>query len=610
MNRQQRQRIVIVLIAGLALFVLARHVIKRSGFSAPGGGERTAFAAVATELSDEAGTTILRSVRAYLENGTAIALAENPGAGDGADRAVVISLSRPARPALVAQGRGPSLRDALADAAEEISRAASAAEVRDGRLKVDVAIWRGELERLDAERKARVDRSLEGLWLPEPDLLLLPEELLSRRLVTSRRKLHRQRLRDHLEATGRQRPEKSPARDGDPYHVVRFDSFMEGDDGSLVRLYRGNDRSPSLSASSLLAAARLGGEYLLRHQRDDGSYDYLYEAKQDTYSDDYNLLRHAGTTYSLVELYQATDDARFLDAARRALDYLLTHHVSGPKPEDAAADFDAILSPDEEAKLGGAALAVLAIVQYQNASGDARWQPNAERLARFMRFQQKDDGEFHSKYYYGEPPAEPHVSLYYPGEAILSLLRLHALTGEPRWLDTARRAADWLIDVRDAGKGVGEVPHDHWLTMSLNELHAATGDDRYARHAEVIAHTILATQRKDEAEPDLIGAYKAARSTPTATRSEAMVAMYRLTRRRGLDPDPYLEALLLAAAYQLRCQLTEENVLYVPRPDLALGGFRNSLINWAVRIDYVQHNVSSLLGLRSILLDAQKPQGV
>ena len=56
------------------------------------------------------------------------------------------------------------------------------------------------------------------------------------------------------------------------------------------------------------------------------------------------------------------------------------------------------------------------------------------------------------------------------------------------------------------------------------------------------------------------------------------------------------------AAFQMRTQVTPWSALYLPRPDLALGGFRRSLQNFEIRIDYVQHNVSALLGLRSILL--------
>jgi len=161
-----------------------------------------------------------------------------------------------------------------------------------------------------------------------------------------------------------------------------------------------------------------------------------------------------------------------------------------------AAGFAAVVSPDEEAKLGGAALALLALVELHEAGGGgvldgSAWDGQLPRLARFLLFQQGEDGRFASKYFYGEPDPEPFESIYYPGEAILALMRLHQLDREPRWLAAARRGADWLIDVRDAGKSTRDLPHDHWLLMALEELHDETGDERYLEHAERIAGAIV-----------------------------------------------------------------------------------------------------------------------
>ena len=604
MTRPQKQRLLIVLVLALAGLVFLRHLARRGGVSKSADGSRDveALAVAAPQLPQGGRTELLRSVRAHLEEGVAIAAEDGSRAGT---RVAVLSLTRAGQAAAVSRGQGPTLRDALAAAAGALARGAGKPEIADGRLKVDLLSSRGEEERFDEDGEARLDRSLEGLWLAEPDLILLPEELLSRRLVSTKGDLHYRRLREYLAETGRKAlaPKEDPGRAGAPYYRVGFDSFMEGDGGLPVQLYRGNDRSPELTPPALLATARLGGDYLLRHQKEDGSFGYSYEPKKDSYNDDYNLLRHAGTCYALVELFQAAGDPRYLEASRRGLENLLAHHARPPKDEDAAAAFEAIVSPGEEAKLGGAALTVLALVEYQRAGGDDRWAPRATKLARFLLHQQEESGHFHSKYFYGEPDPEPFDSIYYPGEAILALARLHGLDPRPEWLAAARRGADWLIDVRDAAKSTEDLPHDHWLLMALDELHAATGESRYADHAARIAAAIVAAQRTSSPQLDWIGSfYDPPRSTPTATRGEALVAMHRLAVRRGEDPRVYLEALLRMAAFQRRCQLTLENSLYLPRPDLALGGFRRSLTHWEVRIDYVQHNLSALLGLRSILL--------
>ncbi|MDH5607561.1 MAG: hypothetical protein OEY93_11830, partial [Anaerolineae bacterium] len=62
----------------------------------------------------------------------------------------------------------------------------------------------------------------------------------------------------------------------------------------------------------------------------------------------------------------------------------------------------------------------------------------------------------------------------------------------------------------------------------------------------------------------------------------------------------YLEALRLGARFQQCTQFWPENSLYVDDPQRGLGGFHRDLSNFEIRIDYVQHNISSLLGLYKI----------
>jgi hypothetical protein len=607
--RRPGQRWLIAALAVLAVLVLLRHLAMRSGPDAGSQERRAAEAPAASGLDLAPGerTRLAAFARARLAGGTAVAVAEG---GEGEERTAVVSLGRGDRTAFVAVGRGPSFAAAVAAAVDDLAGRSDEAARAAGVLKIDLVAAIGPERRFDAGGKADLDPSLEGLWLPGADLMLLPEELASRRL-TAGGDLQSGRLARYL-AEGPRRiaaVEGDPGATGEPYRAVRFDSFAEGGKGLPIQLYRGNDRAPIVSPETLLAAARAGGDYLVLHQRADGTFDYLYDPTADAVEPGYNLLRHAGTCYALFELHratlhEATGDDRFLEAGRRGIAALLAH-VEGPRPEHAGAgaDFDAIAEiDDDEAKLGGAALAVLAMVEHQRVSGDDRWLAGAARLARFLVHQQGPDGRFESKYFYGEPDDEHFESIYYPGEAILALARLHRLDGDPDWLAAARRGADYLIDGRDAGKATADLPHDHWLLMGLAELDELTGDPRYAAHGARIAEAIVAAQRTGSRHPDWIGSfYDPPRTTPTATRAEALVAMELLARRSGRDRRPIVEALLRMAAFQRRCQLTAVNALYLPRPDRAFGGFRRSLTDWEVRIDYVQHSVSSLLGLREIL---------
>ena len=193
--------------------------------------------------------------------------------------------------------------------------------------------------------------------------------------------------------------------------------------------------------------------------------------------------------------------------------------------------------------------------------------------------------------------------MYYPGEAILALVRLYKVAPEEKWLKTAVKGASWLINVRDAGKYSANLLHDHWLVIALNELYVLSPKPIFAKHAKNISLAIVNAQRRENRYPDWVGSfYTPPRSTPTAIRSEALIAMTALAEKQGLNTQVFIDALKMMATFQLRCQATPENILYLPRPDRAIGGFRQSLTDWNIRIDYVQHNISSLLGLREILM--------
>ena len=599
---------VLALLSGLSATIASSEPIDHEG--PPGGVHLSGLEIVGPHFTDpDWRTKILPYVRDLLEGRTEASL----GISSGDDQhLVMVSLARQDATAIIARGQGAGLEPALRNAASKLRSHLTSSEIENGRLKVDLALGADPAERFDADGRADIDRSLDGVWLLDADLVLLAEELLSRRLMNSSGDLQSKRLRRYL-AEGVRAPavtvEGNPGRSGAEYRRIRFAGLIEGAAGGPVALYRGNPRDPGTSPQELLDAADRGGRYLLRHQLKDGSFNYSYEPKMDTVSDKYNLLRHAGSCYALVELYQATGDDAYRAAADRGLEYLLTF-ARPPKDTDRDQAFEAILSPGEEAKLGGAALAVLAMVQYQVATGTDDRLDRSRNMARFLLFQQEADGHFHSKYFYGPPDPKPFESIYYPGEAILALVRLFGVDPRDEWLATARAGADWLIDVRDAGKPTSALPHDHWLLMGLDELHRITGDERYASHAARIAEAIVAAQRTVSPYPDWIGSfYDPPRSTPTATRAEGLTAAARLARRTGADETALIEALERMAGFQLHCQITAENDLYLPRPDLARGGFRRSLTNWEIRIDYVQHNVSALLGLRSLLLTSRAAEG-
>ena len=454
------------------------------------------------------------------------------------------------------------------------------------------------------------DRSLFGLAFERgSDLAFLADEVVADTLINSDQELRLRNVAKRPDAAS-WRTRIDSLREAREIEVFRFATTAWAAslaDSEPVALVRGHRSFRDLDPEMLLRHAVLAGDYLARAVEPSGRFVYSYLPKTDRVKDKYNALRHCGTVYSMLELYAVTGDAELLAAAERAIGYLREHLIGRcTLTVDGAEIETACVVEDGEVKLGGNALAIVALAQHAAATGEKRHLPLIDELGRWILATQAEDGEFLiHKQSHPEGVRSSFISGYYPGEALLALARRPE--PDPAWLDATARGARWLIEVRDGNVPTRDLNHDHWLLYALNEIHRQRPDPIFPSHAERITRAILDSQRRDpEPHPDWVGSYYTPpRSTPTATRSEGLGAAYLMMQaadRHDLAA-PLLEALELGVRFQLQTQFLPESCLYVDDPARVLGGFHRSLTNYEIRIDYVQHNISALLLLRRILLD-------
>lgn len=359
----------------------------------------------------------------------------------------------------------------------------------------------------------------------------------------------------------------------------------------------------SLSEESRSAAVRAGG-YLARHVDERGRFDYRYDPIQDEVLEGYNMLRHAGTIYALSELYRETGQMTARDTAASAIEHLVRQVDRCPRPHDASR----CLYDGKKAKVGGNALAVLALMEYGKATGERTYESLAVSLAEWLLLVQSPEGEFTQHVVYDDGEIDDHVSAYYPGEAIYALVTLYNERGDAQHLGAAQKAANWLITVRDADVPVESLPHDHWLLYGLNELHAIDQNPLYVEHASKIVEGIINAQHVSAERASWEGGfYEPPRTTPTATRAEGLSAAYRIFLRAGRynEAERTLEALERATRFQLAQHIDERTARSYPDPGAALGGVRESLASDEVRIDYVQHSISALLAYEKIATEVE-----
>lgn len=520
---------------------------------------------------------------------------------DDTPRIVFLSVSDGLSQAQVALGSGLGAGPAVRNAVSRMSKV-----LRNGYnprwVKMDFVRDVIRLNNISLEQPFHMDKSLFGLAFDrESCIAFLPEELMAQNLIDQNQYVKLGNITEYIK--------KQPARSGanqqgftvSPDRMYRFSTnafFI--DCGAVYPLFRGHRLWEQVSKADLQKAAIEGGRYLIRSVLPNGRFVYVYQSRQDFVPERYNIIRHAGTIYSIIELYRVTGDPQLIRAGKQAVRYLLgsIHHCTtrlGPGNCVVEGGYT---------KLGANALAAVALAEYMKATGEREHLSVLLGLGKWILSAQGGTGEFvNQRQAYPEGPPEDFRSKYYPGEALLALLRINTVNPDNRWLDAAEAGARFLIDVRDKTLSNAELYHDHWLMYALKELYPQRPNSLFLNHTLRLAWAIVERQNRHPQFQDWLGSfYLPPRSTPTATRMEGLSAAYWLAKDSGdtRTARVILHALWRGIKFQLRTQFWPESAMYLINPQRALGGFRRSLTDFDIRIDYVQHNISSLLGLYRI----------
>lgn len=326
---------------------------------------------------------------------------------------------------------------------------------------------------------------------------------------------------------------------------------------------------------SRLALAHHSAVHLASLLEKDGRFRYRYDSLTGISRGGYNILRHSGAIWALLDTFEDTRDIRLRDGAERATHYLLANSLRFYRSHR-----NMCICEDNTIKLGGNALAALALVSLFKVSGERLPLTMAEHLGQFMLDQRREHGTLVHKRYFESGKISAFHSMYYTGEALLALLTLYQQTENRHWLDAA-------IDIEAplAEEGYGVAEQSHWMLYALELLDRFSPSPVYRRHAAAIATHIL----------DNPGYLDWKRSTPIACRSEGLLAFL----RQGPSGEVEDSSLRARCQEQVERNLDIQMTFRLDDGAFIRGG--NDQRHHEVRIDYIQHNVSSLLHYHRLL---------
>lgn len=420
--------------------------------------------------------------------------------------------------------------------------------------------------------------------------------------------------------------------------IIRTQHFMESKPGggAAIRLVRGMPEVPTewVTDKNVQDMLVSGGEWWVANQYPDGSFEYKYWPEQNRRSEDYNEVRHILAARDLADTWRYRKDQRYLDASRKAMDWLLQYEVDGDSPAQGPLPHPppgTLLfrypryeeqTPADPAnqKLGTVAVGLLGWLAWAESSGSHAEDDRIRRMAKFTLAMLEPDGRFRPYYVQPGHRYENERNDIVPGEAMLALGMVAEYFKEPQWVDVYAKFLEfyrpWFRTRAERRIPTGRWPHntydDHdrldlvqfgpWSVMAAKQVYRLTGSKEAAEFGLEVADWMIDYYqwRGDRSPwPDYVGGYyKMPAELPamqTFCYSEGTAAAYTLASRH--DParaKKYEQATREAIRFLEVMQFDELDSYSFARPEKIRGGIKYTMNENKVRIDYVGHGLSTL----------------
>ena len=324
-------------------------------------------------------------------------------------------------------------------------------------------------------------------------------------------------------------------------------------------------REPALETDALVTLRRLAGLVDA-----DGRFNYKFDLITGHHYPSYNVLRHSGCVWALATCGIGRALPEAASSARLAVTFLLDNFTR------AASAATTCIVEGGVAKLGGSALAVLALLTQVGVVPNL--ERHVERLCGYLLSQRLSPGKYVDKRDAISGTRLPFLSDYYTGQTIFALLEAYKAFGCTEYLRCAEEDLTVLLP-----RQYGVVSQNHWMMYAVSSCYEISRHECCMEYARAFVRALIAnpSYRLD------------GRPTPIACRTEALNCFIRMA---GSESGTGAPLHLVQDAFRE----ADTNIALQNRSRTADGSYTSREASTTVRIDFLQHNAMSMLGLSSL----------
>ena len=372
----------------------------------------------------------------------------------------------------------------------------------------------------------------------------------------------------------------------DDIKIYRFGTLtFKGDrQNSITDLYRYSIlvNEEDINSNIILNSIKSGRNwYLNTVNTETNLLEYQYYPSDDYYSTDNNHVRQLASLWALTELDTFFKNNLTEDLVFDTLDYYLqfkntTHNYS-------------FLTIDEQSKLTNNAFLILSLINTPNYPNQSKL---LEEFADGIISLQQENGSYNTYFF-----SDLNTGIdYYPGEAMLSLMKYYDYTKEKKYLDSVQKAFYFYKPYWQDNKNTAFIP---WHSQTYKLLYNETKEPEIAEFVFEMNDWMIDSYQISSSEYiDEIGGFPS--YTPTFSTSvflEGINDAYAIAVQTNDQThiDKYDRAIRSGIRFVLQTQFTEENAFYVDNKTKTVGGFKTSLVDNSIRIDNTQHGLMALI---------------